>query len=201
MEDGVVRPEPETLALLRAEAARLRRLVEDVATVSRAEERQLDLRPSPVDPAALVAEAVQAARPAYETKGVALETRAVRLPRVVADADRLSEVLRNLLDNALRHTPSGGSVLASAEPSGDGVALAVEDTGEGIAPEHLPRLFERFYRADAGRARARGGSGIGLTIVRAIVEAHGGTIHAESKGIGRGARFVVALPARDRLPT
>jgi signal transduction histidine kinase len=105
-------------------------------------------------------------------------------------------VLANLLGNALRHTPPGGRVEVTATAADGRVQLAVADTGEGIPPELLERIFERFYRADPARAHAPdgGGSGIGLTITRAIVQAHGGRIHAESHGPGRGARFVVTLP-------
>ena len=104
-------------------------------------------------------------------------------------------MLANLLENALRHTPPGRRVVLSAHRRGGVLELAVADEGEGIAAEHLERVFERFYRADPGRSRERGGSGIGLTIARAIVDAHGGRIRAESDGAGQGARFVVELPA------
>jgi len=107
-------------------------------------------------------------------------------------------VLANLLDNALRHTPVGGSVEARAEGRGKEVEFWVSDSGEGIPPEHLGRVFERFYRVDSGRTRARGGSGIGLAISRALVEAHGGRIRVESDGPGSGARFVVTMPTAPR---
>jgi two-component system, OmpR family, sensor histidine kinase BaeS len=194
--DGVMPADEQTWAVLRAETARLGRLVDDLQAVSRAEERQLDLRLAPWQPAKLVTAAVQAATVAYQAKGVALVERVdPHLPRVAADPDRLGEVLANLLANALRHTPAGGQVEVAATRHGRDVALAVTDTGEGIPPNLLERVFERFYRVD--RARTRGqqaGSGIGLTITRAIVEAHGGRIRAESQGTGRGARFVATLP-------
>ncbi len=184
--DGVVPADHETWHLLQAETARLRRLVDDLAKVSRAEEeeRQLDL---PSTPDLLVAAAVQAPAPAYAAKGVALETKLDRrLPHVDVDPDRIAEVLANVLDNALRYTPTGGRVGVSAAGRGKQVELVVADTGEGIAPEHLERVFERFFRADPARARTAGGSGIGLAIARAIVEAHGGRAHAESEGLGWG---------------
>jgi two-component system, OmpR family, sensor histidine kinase BaeS len=123
-----------------------------------------------------------------------------RLPRVAADPDRVGEVLANLLGNALRHTPPGGRVEVTATAGNGGVRIVVADTGEGIPPELLERVFERFYRADRARTHTPdgGGSGIGLTITRAIVQAHGGRIHAESAGPGRGARFVVTLPRAHR---
>ena len=104
-------------------------------------------------------------------------------------------MLANLLDNALRHTPPGGTVtLSDGRDDGDAL-LSVTDTGDGLAPEELERIFERFYRADASRSRDRGGSGIGLTIARALVEAHGGRLWAESNGPGTGTRIVCRLPA------
>ncbi len=178
------------------EVAVLGRLVDDLNAVSRAEERQLDLRLARWEPAKLVTAAVRAAAAAYQAKGVALVERVdPHLPRVLADPDRIGEVLANLLANALRHTPAGGRVEVAAARHGREVQLAVSDTGEGIAAELLERVFERLYRVDRARAHAEGGgSGIGLTITRAIVQAHGGRIWAESRGLGRGARFVVTLP-------
>jgi signal transduction histidine kinase len=188
--------------VLETESGRIRRLVDDLQKVSRAEERQLDLHIRALAPAAIVAQAAQAAEPAYTAKGVALDTAvADDLPRVAADGDRIGEVLANLLDNALRHTPAGGSVEVRADGQGEEVEFTVSDSGEGIAPQHLGRVFERFYRVDSGRTRARGGSGIGLAIARALVEAHGGRIRAESAGPGSGARFVVAIPTASRVAT
>ena len=197
--DGVVPATPETWSVLETESARLRRLVDDLQKVSRAEERQLDLRIRPVSPTAIVEGAVHAAEPAYASKGVRLEAVVPdSLPALAVDPDRIGEVLGNLLDNALRHTPSGGGVRVQAERRGDAVELTVADTGRGIASEHLDRVFERFYRVDSGRTRDSGGSGIGLAIARALVEAHGGGIRAESEGPGRGSRFVVLLPSQGR---
>lgn len=197
--DGVVPATAETWAVLEAESRRLRRLVDDLQKVSRAEERQLDLRTRPLAPAALVEAAAREAGPAYAAKQVQLvESAGGRLPLLDVDPDRIGEVLANLLDNALRHTPAGGRVQVRATRRGDGVEIAVEDSGEGIAPEHLTRVFERFYRVDSGRARAQGGSGIGLAIARALVEAHGGTLRAESDGAGAGARFILSLPTAPR---
>jgi signal transduction histidine kinase len=115
--------------------------------------------------------------------------------RIAGDHDRLREILDNLLANALRHTPPGGHVEVQVTGHRSQVDLAVADDGEGIPAVHLPHIFDRFYRADPARTRATGGSGIGLTIARALVHAHGGAIHADSAGTGRGARFTVTLPA------
>jgi signal transduction histidine kinase len=107
----------------------------------------------------------------------------------------LAQVLGNLLDNALRHTPAGSRVRLSCRRSNQWIEILVVDTGDGVAAEHLPHLFDRFYRADAGRDRTHGGSGIGLSIAKALVEAHGGTIFATSAGLGHGTTFTVRLPA------
>ncbi len=196
--DGVVPATAETWAVLTTETGRIGRLVDDLQKVSKAEERQLDLRIRRCAPTEIVDDAVRAAAPSYAAKGVALEAATSdRLPPVAVDGDRVGEVFANLLDNALRHTPPGGRVDVHAERRGQLVEIAVSDTGDGIAPEHLERVFERFYRVDGGRARARGGSGIGLAIARALVEAHGGSIRAESDGAGRGSRFVVSLPTSE----
>lgn len=195
--DGIVPTVPATWSLLRNEARRLDRLVDDLHKVSRAEERQLDLQLERTRAESIVVDAVAAAEPAFAAKGVRLEEAVEgRPPAVDIDRDRIAEVLANLLENALRHTPAGGLVTVEARPAAGSVELAVADTGEGIASEHLPHVFERFYRADASRARSAGGSGIGLAIARALVEAHGGDLRVESEGPGRGARFVLTLRTR-----
>jgi two-component system sensor histidine kinase BaeS len=193
--DGVLAADAENWGAIRSETARLGRLVNDLQRVSRAEAHQLDLHPAPTDPGELAQDAVKAARPAFATKGVALESDIqTNLPMVDVDRERIAEVLANLLTNALRHTPPGGIVQASAGQRADRLEMVVSDDGEGIAAEHLDRVFERFYRVDPARARASGGTGIGLAIVRAIVEAHGGSVLASSEALGRGATFTLRLP-------
>ncbi len=194
--DGVVQPQPETWQLLRRESARLNRLSDDIARVSRAEERQLDLQLERVRSQQLIEAAARAAAPGSADKGVELVVKPEHgAPMVAVDRDRIAEVLANLLENALRHTPAGGSVTVAATRDGDSAVLSVTDTGEGLDPRELEQIFERFYRTDSARSRDRGGSGIGLTISRALVEAHGGTLLAESDGPGKGSRFVCRLPA------
>jgi signal transduction histidine kinase len=193
--DGVVEPAPETWAVLHDEVGRLRRLVAELQELSRAEARQLPLHLAPAAPAELLAQAVARIAPQFIEKDITLaQDIAPDLPPVDVDADRVIQVLINLLGNALRYTPEGGTVTACVARHGDAVVFSVADTGIGIAPEHLPHLFERFYRVDKARSRALGGSGIGLTIAKALVEAHGGRIWAESAGAGHGARFAFALP-------
>jgi signal transduction histidine kinase len=195
--DGVREADEETLAVLGSQVNRLARLAEDVALVTSAEEGVLSMRHGPVRIAALLEEARTHATARYDEAGVGLEVRvgaAARSAVVEADGDRLGQGLTNLLENALRHTPAGGRVTVTADVVGDEVRLEVADTGEGIAPEHLPHLFERFYRVDTARDRAHGGSGVGLAIVHAIMRAHGGTVTARSDGASRGAVFALTLP-------
>lgn len=196
-EDGVGVDDEDTLTVLRTQTARLRRLAEDIASVSRAEEHQLDLYLEPVPPGELVHAAVTAAQPGFAAKGVDLreDLRPGVACRVRADRDRMGQVLGNLIDNALRHTPAGGAVTVGVRQRPAVVEITVADTGEGIDAEHLPHVFERFYRADTARDRGHGGSGIGLAIVRAVVTEHGGTVTAHSLGRGTGTTVTVSLPA------
>ncbi|MEO5982323.1 MAG: ATP-binding protein [Pedococcus sp.] len=196
VEDGLRELDAETLAVLHGATQRLHRLAEDIGTVSRAQEGQIDLRRTSISPATLITSAAAAAEESYAGSGVALVVADRRAPDVLVDPERLGQVMGNLLENALRHTPSGGRVELAASPSKPGwVELTVRDTGAGIADVHLARIFERFYRADPARTRERGGSGIGLTISRALVEAHGGRLTAHSAGVGHGSTFVIELPA------
>lgn len=197
--EGVVEPSDETWALLYGEAERMRRLVDDLRRLSQAEAKQLDLHPAAVRPGEVVRIAAERMAPLFEEKGVDLVSPVSEdLPQVFADRDRVVQVLTNLLGNALRHTPRGGRVSVGAEVRGDSVIFGVEDTGEGIAPEHQPHVFERFYRAEKSRSREGGGSGLGLAISKALVEAMGGSVYAESPGAGKGVKFSFSLPTADR---
>lgn len=194
IEDGVIDAGPETLAMLRSQADRLTRLTQDLRDVSAAEEGRLDLRPERIDAHLLIERSYQAAREAFAQKDVKLLPQSPPMVLgVEVDPARIDQVLTNLLSNALRHTPPGGTVTLGGTQSGDQVVIQVTDTGEGIDPEHLPHLFERFYRADTA-GRAHGGTGVGLAISQAIARAHDGTLTATSPGPGCGATFTLALP-------
>ena len=194
VEDGVRDLDTTTLGVLTASTSRLRRLAEDIAAISRAEEGVLPLHAAPVDAGELARRAAEAAGPRFSEKHVTLRTDLREAGEIMVDADRIGQVLGNLLDNALRHTPAGGTVALACRTSGRFVEYTVTDTGEGIAAEHLPHVFDRFYRVDTARDRHRGGSGIGLAIAKALVQAHGGGIHATSPGPSHGATFIVRLP-------
>ena len=193
--DGVVEPSTETWAMLHDEVGRMRRLVQDLQELSRAEAHRLPLHVRPYSPADLVTQALTRMESQFTDKDIRITNSvSASLPLVKADADRVIQVLINLLGNALRYTPSSGRVNVSAERGADVVVFHITDTGIGIPPEHLPHLFERFYRVDKARSRALGGSGIGLTIAKALIEAQGGRIWADSAGPGQGATFSFSLP-------
>lgn len=196
IEDGVRAVDDTTLSVLRLNTGRLRRLAEDISTVSRAQEGHLELNSSPIDLAEVVASGSAVVKDVYAAKGVTLRVNSPSPVRCVADRQRLGQVVTNLLTNALRHSHVGGMVTISASRSDDGrCEIEVQDEGEGIAPEDLRHVFERFFRADPARTSVDGGTGIGLTISRAIIDAHGGEILATSPGRGKGAAFKVRLPA------
>ncbi|RFZ08841.1 Signal transduction histidine-protein kinase BaeS [Mycobacterium marinum] len=195
LEDGVKTLDAETTTMLRDQTRRLVRFSDDIAALAQAEEGQTITRVC-VFPWDLISTAVASVAGRYQAKDVALTAHVgADLPWVWADPQRLGQVLGNLLDNALRHTPRQGSVDVAATIDGDLLIIRVTDTGEGITTAHLPHVFERFYRVDAARDRAHGGSGIGLAIAKALVEAHSGQITADSRGSGTGTTFTIALPA------
>jgi histidine kinase len=192
LEDGVFEASPDTLDAMRTETRRLQRLAADLGAVSRADEGAFDLRPQPGDLGEIASAAVRGMTAGFAAAGVTVEVVPMPPLPVAADPDRMAQVFANLLRNALQHTPAGGRITVTGEHRSARVSVAVADTGAGIAPEHLPHLFERFYRA--GDAAA-GGTGVGLTIAAGIVGAHGGEIAAASPGTGMGATFTVTLPA------
>jgi histidine kinase len=200
--DGVLPAEPGTYQQVYREADRLQRLVNDLQELSRVEAGAFELERRPLAIAELIEQSADRLRPQFEEKGVVLNVNLPPdLPPAAADEDRLNQVLLNLVGNALQYTPSGGTVTISAEVSNPtqpqsvpALVISIRDTGIGIAPEHMPHLFTRFYRIDKSRSRAGGGSGIGLTITRHLVEAHGGRIWVESEGDGQGSTFRFSLP-------
>ena len=193
LQDGLLPLDRSSIDALHEETLFLQRLIADLQDLTLAEAGQLALHPVAVDLAEVIRRA--AASAAVGTGGARLEIEPLpALPAIHADPDRLEQVFRNLIANARTHTPESGRILIRAERCDEGVAIHVTDTGRGIAAEHLPHLFDRFYRADQSRSRVTGGAGLGLAIVRQLVELHGGSVSAESEGEGRGAVFIVTLP-------
>ena len=195
LDDGVASWDASTSTLLRSNVERLARLCEDMSAVSGAEEGHLHLRPTGVSVSEILAVADREARPLFEAKGVSLHLEPGPQSLLLVDPERMAQVLSNLLNNALRHTPAGGSVTVAASRDGGLAHIDVVDSGEGLDAEQVSRVFERFYRGDTARTRDARGSGVGLTIAKAIVEAHGGHLSASSPGRGLGATFTVTLPA------
>ncbi|HEY9311593.1 sensor histidine kinase [Williamsia sp.] len=194
-EDGIETLDAKTIMMLRDQTRRLSRFSDDVSALTRAEESRTSIELTWVDPAALLSTTLAAATDRYAAKHVALTSRVpAHLPRLWADPERLGQVLGNLLDNALRHTPAGGQVEITVGRRHELLVIEVTDTGDGIAAEHLPHLFERFYRVDAARDREHGGAGIGLAIAKALVEAQRGRITADSDGSGTGSTFTITFP-------
>jgi two-component system sensor histidine kinase BaeS len=194
--DGVLPASKPTYEQIAAEADRLSRLVDDLQELSRVESAAFALELRPVSLSELAETARKRLEQAYSAKGISLIFNLPgNLPLVRADTDRLLQVLTNLLNNALQYTPTSGKVILSAEKHAHEVFVHVADTGAGIPPEHLPHIFDRFYRVDKSRSRqAGGGSGIGLTISKHLVESHGGRIWVESSGEGQGSTFTFTLP-------
>lgn len=192
--DDVYPLEKAEVTRLYDETRLLSRLVDDLRELAQAEAGQLSLNLRTTGVAEVLRSTIANFEPAAESKAIHLTAEvADDLPPVLADPDRLAQVLRNLLTNALRHTPNGGWVVVSAAAAGDAVEIVVADSGEGIATEDLPHVFDRFWRPDRFRSRVGGGAGLGLAIARSLVEAHGGRIWVESTP-GQGARFAFRLP-------
>jgi signal transduction histidine kinase len=195
--DGIEQPNRETLQVMLGQTERLGRLVDQLLDLSRLESGEVPLHLEPMALAPVVARVTSEFSVGRAVTDVALRDEVAEDLFVNADAERIHQVLFNLVDNAVRFTPPGGEVTIVARRDGDRVRVQVSDTGVGVGPEHLPRLFERFYRADPSRSRDDGsGTGIGLAIARSIVEGHGGRITAESER-DNGATFTFDLPAAD----
>ena len=199
--DGVEEPDRETLEVMLTQSERLGRLIDQLLDLSRLESGELRLNRRPTELHPLVSEVLSEIEVARAGRGVSVADAVPDdLPPLLVDPERVHQVLFNLIDNAVRFTPHGGSVRVTARRVNGSCEVAVSDTGQGIAAEHLPRLFERFYRVDAARSRGDGGTGIGLAIARSVVEAHGGRIRAESR-VGRGSVFTFDLPVATTAET
>ncbi len=195
--DGILPPDQETFSIIHDEALRLNRLIEDLRTLSLADAGELPLQQRPTDPATLIERTLLAHSPLADDKGITLQSEVVSdLPSINVDADRIAQVLDNLVSNALRYTSAGGRILLKAQTVGDKLWMTVDDNGEGISADALPHIFERFYRADASRQRDGSGSGLGLAISRSIVRQHGGDITATSDS---GTQFTITLPIPHNL--
>jgi signal transduction histidine kinase len=193
--DGVLPGEPVTYVNIQSELDRLQGLVQDLQELSRVEAGQVALELKPVLINDLIESAATRLRPQFDDKNITLElSLAPDLPVVTADPDRILQVLINLLGNALQYTPEAGAVTVTTMSEKKRIVVSVSDTGIGIASEHLAHLFERFYRVDKSRSRTGGGSGIGLTITRHLIEAHGGNIEVGSPGLNQGSTFTFTLP-------
>lgn len=193
--DGVLPASPETYDQIHKEASRLARLVDDLQELSRVESQAFNLNFGDTDLSLLIGTILKRLSPQAMVKRISLRSNLpAHLPHVLADEDRITQVITNLTANALQYTPNDGEVVISAHQAHDEVVFSIKDTGLGISAEHIPNLFTRFYRVDKSRSRnAGGGSGIGLTIARHLVEAHGGRIWVESEGEGKGSTFSFSL--------
>jgi signal transduction histidine kinase len=196
--DGLKVPDSPTIDAIYRQIIQLGRLVDDLRLLSLAESGHLDLRLEPQSVPDLLHSVVEAFEPKADSKGVKLSLQCPAvLPAIIADRARLAQVMGNLLENAIFHTPQGGSVTVSSELAQNEIVVSVSDTGEGIPEEAIPYLFDRLYRHDRSRSRASGGSGLGLAIAKQLIAAHGGSINVESK-IGEGSRFYFSLPVNYR---
>jgi len=197
LSDGVFSLTPETLALMAREVQRMERLIYDLHELSRAEAGQIHIEFQAIHIETILRETCKRLEPQFQAKEVDLIYEPLpSLPPICADPQRLMQVFTNIIGNALQYTPPGGRVWVRLHRTATHVQIAVQDTGIGIPSEHLPHIFERFYRVDKSRSRASGGSGIGLTISKHLVELHGGRITAQSQGVGCGSTFKIELPLR-----
>jgi signal transduction histidine kinase len=194
VQDGLAEPEPQLINSLHEEVLLLSHLVDDLQDLALAEAGKLHLNPSRIHIQEIVAKTLLALRRNFEGKSLqAVNDLSPVLPPVLADPDRIAQVIRNLINNAIVYTPEGGRIRIFAEVTASQIEICIEDNGVGIAPEHLSYVFERFYRADESRARATGGAGLGLAIVKQLVQAHGGKVSVSST-LGSGSTFRFSLP-------
>jgi signal transduction histidine kinase len=194
LNDGKLPGTPEMYAAMHVEAQYLQRLIDDLRTLSLADAGELLLTKMPISPRTLLERTASAYRVQAEKSGIALQVVVEPdAPPLDIDPDRMAQVLRNLVDNALRHTAPGGQITLSAEFAPGMVHIYVRDNGAGIAAQDLPYVFERFYRGDEARQQQDSASGLGLAIAKSLVQAHGGSISVEST-LGEGTSFAIAIP-------
>jgi signal transduction histidine kinase len=194
LQDGVTEPSATLIDSLHDEALLLNRLVDDLQDLALAEAGQLTLVRRPTALQGIVESMVQAMSPLASKQNLCVNVvLPADLPPVIVDAERIGQVLRNLVQNAFTHTPPGGEIIIEATTVDSMVAVEVRDTGQGIAAEHLPYIFDRFYRTDRSRSRATGGAGLGLAIVKQLVQAHGGEVRVTSTP-GVGTTFTFTVP-------
>jgi signal transduction histidine kinase len=194
LKDGLLQPDEGTIETIHGQVIHLGLLVEDLRLLAQAEAGALKLHRTPGRMPDVLRGCVDAVQPRAEAKGISVSLEAdTAIPLVDMDSTRISQVVNNLLENAIIHTPEGGSVTVTAGAANGMVQVAVSDTGTGIPREDLERVFERFFRADPSRDRATGGVGLGLTIAKQLIEAHGGSISVDNV-VPTGARFVIELP-------
>jgi len=194
LQDGTLKATPQRFETMNNQVVRLKRLVEDLRTLSLADAGELKLIRLPVSVETLLSYAAESFQPLFDERRLHLEVQIEPdLPELMIDRERIEQVLSNLLTNALRHTPMGGRVVLFACKVQDAVQISVQDSGEGIPSDKLTYIFERLYRADESRSADDGGSGLGLAIVKSIVEAHGGTVSAQSE-LGKGTNITIRFP-------
>ena len=202
MQDGVLDATPERLATIYKEVQHLQRLVEDLRMLSLAEAGQLSLNPVWISPQILLEQVEATYQHAAAQNSVKLALlESTDVAEIMVDPDRMMQVLGNLINNALRHTPAGGEIRLSANQVQDWVELIVQDTGAGIAPEVMPHIYDRFYRGDQSREEHEGETGLGLAIAKSFVNMHGGELWAHSEGPGKGSIFTIRLPIVSQLPS
>ncbi len=197
--DGLMQPTQSNLDSIYEDIILLSRLINDLQLLALADAGELNLVYQPDNIARVINGAVVSVLPRANNKGVSLKLDLTdQLPVAEIDSQRIGQVLNNLLDNAIRHTPNGGEIIVAAQEHNGYVEVSVSDNGEGIPAEDLPHIFERFYRVDKSRAKATGGNGLGLTIAKRLVEAHGGEITVQSE-VGRGTSFTFTIPKHGKV--
>ena len=194
--DGVLPPIKENFEIIREEALRLEHLVNDLRTLSLADAGELSINLQTIEPGRLIQEVASLYQYQTQRKSISLKLDiASPLPSLEVDPGRMTQVLTNILDNAMRHTPEGGTITLSAKQTGDRVELAIQDSGPGLSPQEAERIFKRFYRVDSSRQREDGGSGLGLAIAKSIVQGHNGQLSAKSEA-GKGLKIKISLPGK-----